>query len=252
MTKKLLQVFLSLFYSVPCFLCQRHTFVSEVCGVCLHCIRKRIQKEKERNHSSICSICCAEHSQNSDPICENRNIFYESLETIQFRTEREKKLFQICKFGKQRILSKYFSLQTQGLPFAQWKIPDQIVLIPSEDKKSGRLFHPAGHLANRLSRKWNIPVLRILKKISLEKQSSKGFHERFLHSKKAWSFVPLNKIALGSQILLIDDVMTTGASLNEIARQLRVQGVSSVRCLVLLRSEEGVDGDTDQERYQDH
>jgi predicted amidophosphoribosyltransferase len=40
----------------------------------------------------------------------------------------------------------------------------------------------------------------------------------------------------GQRILLIDDVMTTGASLNECARTLKLHGAAEVTALVVARA----------------
>ncbi|WP_108977133.1 ComF family protein [Leptospira ryugenii] len=146
-------------------------------------------------------------------------------------------LLQRNKFELHEVLCRYFALDTLGKLRRLRQRPDRIVFLPSQDTKIGRFYHPASQLASRLARKWNIPLQSPLRKVSDEKQSGKSFYERFLHAKKAFRFRKKDSSWKGLHILIVDDIFTTGASLNEVARLFRLSGARRVTCLVILNNE---------------
>jgi ComF family protein len=63
--------------------------------------------------------------------------------------------------------------------------------------------------------------------------------ERLDHVRDAFWVAPERVSAVrGQRVVLVDDVMTTGASMNEAARALRVAGAVHITGLVLARTEE--------------
>ena len=63
--------------------------------------------------------------------------------------------------------------------------------------------------------------------------------ERLNHVRDAFWVAPKHVTTLRSQrVLLVDDVMTTGASMYEAARALRMAGAAHITGLVLARTEE--------------
>ena len=66
--------------------------------------------------------------------------------------------------------------------------------------------------------------------------------ERLANLVDAFAVEPLRAKELrGQRVVLIDDVMTSGASLHMAARVLRQAGVANVSALVLARTETGSD-----------
>jgi ComF family protein len=69
-------------------------------------------------------------------------------------------------------------------------------------------------------------------------QSSLPRKERLLAVRGAYAVEPAQASAVqGKRIVLLDDVMTTGASLHEAARVLRRQGAAHITALVFARTE---------------
>ena len=67
--------------------------------------------------------------------------------------------------------------------------------------------------------------------------------ERLANLVGAFAVEPLRALQLqGKRVVLVDDVMTSGASLHTAARALRQAGVSHISAVVLARAEVGADG----------
>ncbi|MFA5131443.1 MAG: ComF family protein [Patescibacteria group bacterium] len=115
-----------------------------------------------------------------------------------------------------------------------WK-PDYVIPIPLSKKRlRWRGFNQAEIIAREFSSHFNYELTLDLKR---ERhgvpQASLSESERLANMESAfvWTGRDLN----GCTILLIDDVVTTGATLNEAARTLRAAGASRVCALVLAK-----------------
>jgi predicted amidophosphoribosyltransferase len=120
-----------------------------------------------------------------------------------------------------------------------WKedLPDTLALVPSKKKTGMNPFHPASVLIPRLRKKWGDKSILNIKKISDKKQSGENYENRFFHAKTSFLVQKNDRMIAGRHIMLIDDISTTGASLNELACELLRLGAKKVSCLVLLLSE---------------
>jgi len=98
-----------------------------------------------------------------------------------------------------------------------------------------RGFNQSKVLAAGISRELEIPVMDCLDKIKNTKhQSELDRSDRLSNLTGAFRVRDPQDIT-GKIILLIDDVMTTGSTLNECARVLLDDGAKEVRCFTLAR-----------------
>lgn len=98
-----------------------------------------------------------------------------------------------------------------------------------------RGFNQALELARPLARAWGLPlVLDAAWRIrDTGHQTGRGQAERFAAMRGAFDCDP--RLA-GLRVAVIDDVMTTGASLDALARALKAAGVVRVECRVFART----------------
>ena len=109
-----------------------------------------------------------------------------------------------------------------------------VPLYPDVEKKRG--FNHAKLLAQRLSDIIKIPFDDNLKKIkNTAKQTEVDFIGRQNNLENAFKYCG---DCVGKNVLVVDDVMTTGATMNTIALELKRKGASKVYVLVVARTSE--------------
>ena len=113
---------------------------------------------------------------------------------------------------------------------------DMIIPIPmSRTKLSKRGYNQAYVFAKVISDGLHKPIFpKILTKLeNCHDQHSLSFRDRQINAKTAYEFSGLNAEIAGKTILLCDDVITTGSTLNECARLLKEKGAEQVYCAVI-------------------
>ncbi|PID30848.1 hypothetical protein CSA80_03740 [Candidatus Saccharibacteria bacterium] len=112
--------------------------------------------------------------------------------------------------------------------------PKDVVLVPVPTA-SGRVrqrgYDQAVVLAKELARRHSIPVAQVLVRLGQAHQVGSGRKERLAHLKNAFRVVKpvsINK----KHCVLVDDVLTTGATLETAARILKKAGAKRVDAIV--------------------
>jgi ComF family protein len=113
---------------------------------------------------------------------------------------------------------------------------DAVVPVPLHWRKQwNRGFNQAELLARQVAKRRQIPVLQALRrKRSTATQAGLAIAGRRRNVAGAFEARSGNKVT-GARILLIDDVMTTGATANACATVLKRSGAKSVSLLTLAR-----------------
>jgi ComF family protein len=146
------------------------------------------------------------------------------------------KLVQQLKFAHRLAIADFFAraLLLLGLPLA-----DLIVPVPlSQQRLRSRGFNQAVEIARRLERESGIPLgLTVgLRTLEAPPQSTLPWKERRKNVRDAFE---CTTDLSGKSVIVVDDVMTTGATLNEFARVLKDHGASRVINCVAARAVKG-------------
>lgn len=123
-------------------------------------------------------------------------------------------------------------------------IPDDSIVIPSDSivipvplskkRERWRGFNQAEILAREFAANFSYPLSNELKRIKHRRaQTSLNEAERLENVKGAFAYTGGD--LTGRTVILIDDVVTTGATLNEATLALRVRGAARVYGLVLAK-----------------
>lgn len=143
------------------------------------------------------------------------------------------KLVQALKYGHRLGVSRLFvDLLADGpVPLA-----DVVLPMPLH---AGRLrtrgFNQAAELARPLARLWDVPLALdgVLRDVDTAPQVSLPWKARAANIRGAFRVVAN---VVGKRVVVIDDVMTTGATLAELARSLKDAGAQSVENRVVART----------------
>jgi ComF family protein len=144
------------------------------------------------------------------------------------------KLVQSFKYGNRLALGSYFGHQLALLTANV--AADLIIPLPLHRLRlRERGFNQALELARPLSRAWRIPIdAHSCRRIRhTPAQADLPWRERTRNVRGAFDCA---SDLTGKRLLLIDDVMTTGASLDELARTVKLHGASQVTLLVVARA----------------
>jgi ComF family protein len=144
------------------------------------------------------------------------------------------KLVQSFKYAHRLALGNYFGEQIAGL--AQELEVDFLLPLPLHPLRlRERGFNQAQELARSISRLrgWPIDARMCSRTRHTPAQAALPWRERAKNVRGA--FYCAADLA-GKRIALVDDVMTTGASLDECARTLKLHGAASVTLLVVARA----------------
>jgi len=145
----------------------------------------------------------------------------------------------ICAFkyrGKVGLAKPLARLMIQALPdYIQTDVIMPVPLHPS--RLRAREFNQSLLLADQVGRHLGIPVAAttLVRLLATDPQTTLSRHERLRNLRQAFG-VRTPEAASGRRILLIDDVYTTGTTLNECAKVLAKAGAAAVYALTLART----------------
>jgi len=109
-----------------------------------------------------------------------------------------------------------------------------VPLHPRRERERG--FNQASLLARRLGRAWRVPVRDdvVVRAVATPSQTELDARARRANVRDAFRLRRPEVIA-GRHVVLVDDILTTGATLSECARCLRAGGAATVGALTVAR-----------------
>jgi ComF family protein len=116
-------------------------------------------------------------------------------------------------------------------------VPALLVPVPLHPRREReRGFNQASLLARRVGRAWRVPVRDdvLVRAVATPSQTELDAAARRANVREAFRLRRADLIA-GRHVLLVDDILTTGATLSECARCLREGGAATVGALTVAR-----------------
>lgn len=143
------------------------------------------------------------------------------------------KLVQSYKYAHRLALGSYFGRQLAALERLDADLIIPLPLHPERLRERG--FNQALELARPLSKAWQLPIDATIcsRTRNTTAQAHLPWRQRVKNVHGAFH---CGGDLGGQRILLVDDVMTTGASLNECARTLKLHGAAQVTVLIVART----------------
>jgi ComF family protein len=147
-----------------------------------------------------------------------------------------KKAIKQAKYNGRYDLLKFLISNFKFLNNFQFHNVQAVVSVPlHRNRFMERGFNQAEVIAKEISKIYKIPVVNLLTRIKdTGHQTLRTRPERLMALKNAFKIKNL-KLKVPQAVLLVDDVLTTGATLSECAKTLKKAGVKKVYGLVLAR-----------------
>jgi ComF family protein len=170
-------------------------------------------------------------------LCRRGARGFDAAYSFGFYEDELRKLIHLFKYGRIQTLSAPLGrLLALALPREQ----DFDVIVPMPlhwHKRWQRGFNQAELLAREIGRRTNAPVRNALRRVR-NTASQAGLTSAKRRKNVSGAFQTKRRSTLnGSRVLLIDDVMTTGATAASCARALKRGGASQVTLLTLARAD---------------
>ena len=121
--------------------------------------------------------------------------------------------------------------------YIQFKIYDIIIPVPiSKKRKKERGYNQSLLIARKISSKEKIKLGdKVISKVKNNNTQSKLNKEERAENVKNVYKITSNKEIINKNILLIDDIYTTGATLNECSRMLKQAGAKKIDVLTIAK-----------------
>lgn len=195
-------------------------------------------RREARPAENSCMVCGGQLDSGNCPICMGRRVYMEGNIPVYEYDGGVKKLMHGLKFHSLRNAYRFFipgmSAAVLGLP----QKPDLVTSVPmSRRKLAERGYNQSALIARELGRELGIKYGRILKERSgFRSQRGLGRVERYINVIDRYEACNINKFR-GRTVLLVDDVFTTGSTINECSRQLLRCGASAVYSVTVARAD---------------
>ncbi len=171
--------------------------------------------------------------------CKKRVFHFDSLTAPFYNSDVAQDAMYRFKFKRLASYSDFFAWEmVKAVKSAYYdKDIDGIVYVPMHTfKKLRRGFNQSELLAKKLSSLLGIALYKdvLSVKYRSKKQHKMLLKDRFKNVKGMYSF---NKTVTGKNILLVDDIKTTGATIDECSKQLLLAGADNIYCVTGLISD---------------
>lgn len=215
----------------PPFCCNCGVLGAELCQDCIKMIKILYQKV-------LCPVC-GDITRNgkicSD--CLTNKPYYDQLRSWGVYSGVLREVIQKIKFNHGLGLIGYFT--TSSAEFIKsWNIDiDHIVPVPlGNSRHHSRGYNQAALFAKPISRNLRIPYKPQAITRVKETSSQVGLNAKEREQNVLNAFEGDLEINKNKSVLVIDDITTTGSTLNECAKALRNAGVRKVYCFTLART----------------
>ena len=198
----------------------------DVCPVCRDLVKPA---------ENACPVCSGKMADGSCAICSDRMIYMTGTIALSEYTGMMKTLITAMKFQKKPRIAGYLAelavsqIRNAGASF------DLITSVPMNKKKQWvRGFNQSELAARNMGKILKLPYKKVLAEMPHSGlQKTLSLKERFINIIGRYKVI--DDTVAGKSILLIDDVFTTGATVNECSRLLIEAGCLRVHALVFAR-----------------
>ncbi len=232
---KLWNILLNLVYPLKCEICEQELSLTAACRICPAC-RGKIIKITDQ----YC-LRCGKPLQIEPTVClecrQNDRIYFDSVRAAGIYQGVLRESVRVLKYNDRSCLGRELGeLMVEAYrKHFDWADFDYLIPVPLYRKQwRKRQYNQAQVLCLHLAEKTGIPELAggLVRSRETRPQYQLTRQERGVNLRGAFRVNPKYDLA-GKRVLVIDDISTTGTTINECARVLKQSGAEEVHGLVL-------------------
>lgn len=224
--------------NISCILCNKPIKKINTYSLCKDCF-------KELNFIQDGCIKCGKpiiyHSLEKLDLCGcsycfNKSFYFDKAISCIEYSDISKSMILGFKYKNKTYMAKYISnIMKEKLDLENIKF-DYITFVPLHKKRMRkRGFNQSEKIAKELGKMIDIPILDcIYRKSNTNRLYNLNRIERKIELKNAFLVKENINYANGKNILLIDDIFTTGSTVNEISKLLKLNNVNKIFVMTLL------------------
>ncbi len=183
-------------------------------------------------NNSLDDICFSCGFEKSECVCKYNIYRFNSLVCVFKNTGLARKAYYTYKFAKRQHYVKFFANEmSKAVKQCYNDVQFDFVCAVPNSNRFG--YNHSGYLAKEMSETLNIPyvdnILSCTKRTKKQHKSSIKERIENIDGKYKCNFEIKN-----SRVLLVDDIKTTGATIDECTKVLLFAGVESVHCITTL------------------
>lgn len=197
-----------------------------------YCMCEECFKTFPFNNERICVRCGAPIDNEALYCleCQNYTRGFDFARSSLNYTGDVKRLVLGLKFKNNRWIAKYFAEMLYDTYIENALDAEIIIPVPiSYKREKQRGFNQSYLIAKPLAEKLGLPLYTdVITKIKDNKQQAKlGLNDRRKNVVGAYEIVA-REVVKGKKVLLVDDILTTGSTMSEAARRLKIAGATAV------------------------
>ncbi len=224
---KLLDALITAFYPHKCYACNRTLKSGVLCPVC----RKTLLFINPKKRCRKCGL------ERDNCQCGRYVYHFEAVASVFEYSNAARDIVNRYKFSHEMFLSRFFVEYMANAIKEEFSDVDfdLICYVPTSLKNVlSRGYDQSKLLCKGISKRLLIPMKKTLRcKVFCASQHNSAYEQRFVNVRNKYK--PVCRLS-GKRVLLVDDIKTTGATLDECARQLLLAGAHSVYCVTALAS----------------
>ncbi len=224
---------LDLLFPPACIFCRQPLLPGERQDfLCFSCQGKKPFFQEEG-----CSVCAA--AAGDEFCCFREGAVFSFTATTAlgwYRGDLKRCLHEFKYKGKKRLSRPFGQLLTRRIRTNPWENIAAVVPVPlHRERLRERGYNQSYLLASEISRQLSLPLRDIVRRTKNTPPQTKLSRWERLHNLKGAFQLKENSSLEGETLLLVDDVFTTGATLQEVAQLLLAGGAGEVYNAVLAR-----------------
>lgn len=214
-----------------CGLCGKNAYAMPLCTAC----EKRLLSEKIQNR---CKGCGKELFFEKDFCmkCRQRERIFDNCETVYpifSYVLQKKKLLYMWKVANHRELVFFFGKLCNAVFQEKYKDIPIVPVPPRPNKIAEKGWDQIEDLVWILEKKYKLKIYRLLKRTTKIQQKKLGKEDRLSESKHSYVAKSVENMKIPKEIILLDDVITTGSTINSCKEVLLSLGVEKIHCVSL-------------------